>query len=53
MEKEKLALVAQLLTAMQDAARRLEKFYINRDMEGLNDAKSEILSLQTKIDRLI
>lgn len=53
MEKESVSLLAQLLTTLQDAVLRLEKFYNDGDMEGLKTAKEEILSLQMKIERLI
>jgi hypothetical protein len=53
MEKEGVSILAQLLTTLQDAVLKLEKFYNDGDMEGLQKAKDEVLSLQTKIERLI
>lgn len=53
MEKERIALLAQLLTALRDGAERLEKAYVDEDMESLKRAKQEILALQMKIERLI
>ena len=52
MEKEDIALLAQLFTALRDAAAKLEQAYNNNDMGGLGRAKKEILMLQAKIDRL-
>ena len=53
MKKENVALLAQLLTALRDAAEKLEKSYNEKDMETLARSKKEVLNLQAKIDRLI
>ena len=53
MKKEDITLLAQLLTAMQDATDKLEKAYEEKDMEEIRSAKKEILNFQEKIDKLI
>jgi hypothetical protein len=53
MKKEEIAVVAQLLTAIKDAAEKLEEAKINGDAEQLAIAKGEILSFQKKLGELL
>jgi len=53
MQKENIALLAQLLTGIKDAISRLEDAYKKKDSELLATAKKEILSFQDQIDKLI
>jgi len=53
MEKEEIALLAQLMTALREAVEKLEKAYENKKAVELSEAKREILNLQAKIDKLI
>ena len=53
MEKEDVVVLAQLLNAIKEAVEKLEKYYKKKDMENLQVAKKEILSLQKEIDNLL
>lgn len=53
MQKEDIALLAQLLTGMKDALYKLEEAYKKKDEEYLNRAKKEIISLQIQIDKIL
>ena len=48
-DKRKLEIIAQLVEAMYDSYRKLESAYNDKDMEELNKAKKEIISLKNKI----
>lgn len=53
MEKERITLIAQLLTGMKDGADKLEEAVKKEDYENLTSAKKEILQFQTEIKKLI
>jgi len=53
MEKSDIALIAQLLTSMKDAADKLEIAYNRNDVEDLSIAKREILRFQMEIDKIL
>lgn len=53
MQKENIALLAQLLTGIKDALYKLEWAYKKKDNERIMAAKREILSFQSQIDKLI
>ena len=53
MDEKDVMLLAQLLSAMKDLASKLENSYRNRDMEGLEGLKKEIIKLQTQIDTIL
>lgn len=52
MQKEDVVLLAQLVHAMKDVAREMEKAYEKKDSERLEKAKAELLKLQKEVDRL-
>lgn len=53
MEKERILLLAQLLTSMKEAATRLEEALKNKDAEHLALIKREILAYQEKVDHML
>ncbi len=53
MEKERINLIAQLLSSMKDLVEKLEEAYKKNDMEMLASMKKEILKFQAEIKRLI
>ena len=53
MEKEEVAVIAQLLTAMKDSAEKLEQAQRKKDLENIEEAKKEILSFQRQIKELL
>jgi len=53
MEKEEILLLAQLLTSVKDAINNLEKAQKKKDLDGIVNAKLEILNLQRQIDMLL
>lgn len=53
MKKEKIVVLAQLLTAMKDAALELEKAQRAEDNDRVMMIKKEILNFQKKVDELI
>ncbi len=53
MKKETVTILAQLLTAMRDAAERLEEAEKNKDGEELARAKNEILNFQKRISEML
>lgn len=53
MEKEKILLLAQLLTGMKEASGRLEEAVKNKDAEHVALIKREILALQEKMDQML
>ena len=53
MEKEEVAVIAQLLTAMKDSAEKLEQAQRKKDLESIAEAKKEILSFQRQIKELL
>lgn len=53
MKKEELALLAQLITAMEDASQKLEKAHEEKDLEEFSNAKKAIQDIQSKIDKIL
>lgn len=53
MQKEDIALLAQLLTGIKDALFKLEEAYKKKDLELLTAAKKEMLSFQSQIDKML
>ena len=53
MEKEEINILAQLLTSMKDAARKLEEAYRKKDAENRASVKNEILYFQEEIKKRI
>ena len=53
MEKERILLLAQLLSSMRAAAGKLDEAIKHQDPEHVALAKSEILKLQAKIDQML
>lgn len=53
MEKEDIALVAQLLAGMKDAADKLAEAQRKKDIEKVKTAKKEILYFQDQIAKLV
>jgi len=53
MEKERVDILAQLLTNMKDALNELESALKKKNADGINSAKRKILSLQIQIDKSI
>jgi hypothetical protein len=51
MNKEDIAVLAQLLSSMKDAVSELEKAQRNKDLEKINLAKKEILMLKEQMDK--
>ena len=53
MKKEKITILAQLLTAIKDAADKLEEAEKEKDAVKLASAKREILNFQKKISEML
>jgi hypothetical protein len=53
MKKEEVVVVAQLLTAIKDAASKLGDAEKEKDAAKLNSAKKEILSFQKQIQEIL
>ena len=53
MKKEDVALAAQILTSMKDAAARLEKALKKDDKEEIEIAKKNILEMQKNLAKII
>ena len=53
MKEEDLTVLAQLVSAMDEAVDKLAKFYEERDLQNFESAKKEVLSLQARIERLL
>ena len=53
MEKEKIIMLAQLLTGIKDAIVKLEGALKSKDLEMASAAKKEILSFQGQIDKIL
>ena len=52
MKKENIALLAQLLTSMNEAVDKLEEARKANDMEKLSSMKKEVLRFQKKIKEI-
>lgn len=50
MEKRDIIILAQLLTAMKDSVKELERAYSTNNAEKLAITKKEILNFQKEID---
>ena len=53
MNKEDIAILAQLLKSMEEAVDKMEKAQKDKDMEDLLKAKKEILLFQKKIKEVL
>ena len=53
MNNSDVSLLAQLLSAMKEAAINLEKSYVKKDAEKVEQIKREMLNLQQKIDKIL
>ncbi len=53
MKKEDIAVVAQLLSAMQDTVKKMEESAKNDDLESVNSAKREIKMFQKKLEEIL
>tara|TARA_Y100000310_G_C20698107_1_gene827178 strand:+ start:6379 stop:6552 length:174 start_codon:yes stop_codon:yes gene_type:complete len=53
MEKSDVLSMAQLLTGIKDALDGLEKAQNKKDLEGMANAKREILSFQHQVERIL
>ena len=53
MNREEIAVLAQLLSGIKDSIEKLEEAKEKRDAEGFNLAKKEILDFQKQIDRIL
>ncbi len=53
MKRERIAVLAQLLSGIKDAIGKLEESQRNKDVELMTEAKEEILYFQREIDKLL
>ncbi|MFC1666220.1 hypothetical protein ACFLZF_00725 [Nanoarchaeota archaeon] len=53
MKKEELIFIEQLIKSLKDSEKKLEKFYINKDVSNFNKTKKFILKIQKEIDNEI
>ncbi len=53
MEKEAISIVAQLLSSIKDAIKKLEEAEKTKDNELMTVAKREILHFQNEINKLL
>ncbi len=53
MEKEEIAILAQLLATMKDVASEMERARENKDFEKMEKLKKEILTLQRKAEEVL
>ncbi len=53
MERDKITLLAQLLSGMREAVEKLEDARRDSDLNSFNSVKKEILRFQKRIDELI
>ena len=53
MNKAGVSVLMQLLTMMKEAVSKMEAYYRQNDMEKLEEAKREIVSLQGRIERML
>ena len=53
MEKEKILMLAQLLTGIKDAISKLEEALKSKNIEMAMAAKREILSFQKQMDNIL
>jgi hypothetical protein len=51
MNKEDITILAQILSSMKDAVSELEKAQKNKDLERINLAKKEILTLKDQMNK--
>lgn len=45
--------ISQLIDSLEEAYKRLEYFYVNKDLDKFNDTKTFILEVKNKIDDLL
>ncbi len=53
MRKEEIVVLAHILTVMKEGAEKLERLEKERDLEQINNIKSEILGLQRKLKEML
>jgi hypothetical protein len=53
MNREEIGLVAQLLTSMKEAVKKLENAKEKKDMEDLLSAKKEILKFKKELEKVL
>jgi hypothetical protein len=53
MEKGDLMLLAQLLHAMKELAKKIEEYYNEKNSVRLESAKREMMALQKKVGELL
>ena len=51
--KEDVMLLAQLVQTMKEVSGQIERYYSRKDSKKLEEAKSELLSLQKRVSELI
>ena len=53
MNKEEISIIAQLLSSMKDAIKKLEEAEKSKDNELMTVAKREILHFQNEINKIL
>jgi len=53
MKEEDITMLAQLLNAMKDAIVKMNQFYEAKDLQNFELSKKEVLSLQSRIERIL
>lgn len=53
MNEANIQILAQIIEAMNDSAKKLEEDYNNKDIEKFNKSKKAILEFQQKINKTI
>jgi len=53
MNYENAQIVIQLVSAMEDAVKKMEEYYGRKDIAGFESAKKSVLSFQKQIDDII
>lgn len=51
--QEEFAQLSQLIDSLEEAYKRLEYFYVNKDLDKFNTAKNFISEVKNKIDELL
>jgi hypothetical protein len=50
---ENLLLLSQLVLTLEQLSKKLEEFYLKKDISKYEETKKEILSIQSQISRII
>ena len=53
MERDQIAILAQLLTGIKDSTEKLEEAKRKKDIEGFNRAKKALISFHKQIDQML